>query len=920
MSENEETENKAFQSSFSPMNNLHLPPSSQQLLRSLKSDEEIAEQTLNAIQQSPSASLQSSSLASSLKYCYELDSTNSGSAVCTPIQTPTAVATMNSSNASDTRHRMIQSTIQSMIQSDHERHSHKEGLVSSSSGGYLNISKEAPMTPSSTSFYNTQHRPITPVPRLHSEITEQVSNLNTSPTKKGYFHDYNAGTADDKASITSSSIFGSSSFGDEELFLYHGSISNHGDSIESSGNGVGAGGDGGGNTTVLNSTLNTSIEMDDHGDSFKQYLEEPAVPPAPLGPPTTLSAPYAEEEKEEIRKHEEVFQPYHPNLLGTGTNFLQNQESMNYHQADDKALYIQDLYRKVIAANTSDFNLEKQQDNNDNLIDMMREPAIHKHKYNEIVSNQVFGYRHKNSNGNNGRGHKYGRDDHPTGYIPNWVVNSSPMLKFVIIISTSLLIGSMALILIAVSVSVNSKAGGASQQTTNFHEFTNVPTPSVIWTNVIPSTSDSPSLYHSTEPSNGTDEPAEVPEIPVVGKGTSPSSSPAAKMSEIPSHQSSTLNKNTPIPSIIMTSKPSISFSAEPSKSYQTSSPSISPQPSKLPTDHVVPKPTSLLSSIPSTIKSNLPSRIVQFSPSLAPSTQEESDTDGRSNPKFSNPPSNFSPSIAPSITKSIAKFYITSRNKEKSIVSNLLPNLPGDENEWMIHLGNWNDHSNETNRCRSGFYDRVSDLYKNSSVPVFFLPGDNEWNDCDDFPLSVTRWRNTFVDYEKNWGSLNFQVSRHRNRPENFCFVYKKAIYIGLNMIGGRVPSRDQWKKRLKDNFNWVRLRVEENIDNIDVVLIFGNSGNIESNAGFFVQLKGLVQKWNSEMIQMQVSNTESQVRRHLPVFYIKQNENESRIKENFMEQKHFVLINVHEGKWPPAKIFVDTRNKSFTFDEEWN
>ena len=146
----------------------------------------------------------------------------------------------------------------------------------------------------------------------------------------------------------------------------------------------------------------------------------------------------------------------------------------------------------------------------------------------------------------------------------------------------------------------------------------------------------------------------------------------------------------------------------------------------------------------------------------------------------------------------------------------------------------------------------------------------------------------------------MKFEVARHKNRPENFSFVYKKAIYIGLNMVGGRVHSEEKWKKRLKDNFNWVRLRVEEHIDDLEAVLIFGNSGNVDSNTGFFVQRKRLVQKWNSETIQISEKSTQLQGRttRHLPVFYIKQNENESRIHENFMQQKELILSNIHEGK----------------------
>ena len=839
MLESENTENHVFQVKSSSKNDVP----SQELRAPLKQDAILEIQTgllpsrRSSLPASTGSSLPLSSQGSSLNYCYEDDC----STVYTPVSTPREAANHNIHSRNEAKssggYISVAKDVTSKTAEDHSTYTRTRSW-SMSSGGYLSIAKEATLTPSP---FHQQNRPFTPV-RLHSEITEQMSNLKATKT----FHNYP--TIDRESS--DSSIF-SSSLRDEDLdFINHGSISNHGGSTS-----------GGGDEVLENRTLD-ALDIYDHGGSLRRF-------------PT-----WPEEEKEEIQKDEIACEPSHTEVLRAETTT--EQRVNKYHQADNKAEYIQNLYSKVIAANNSDSKHDQQ--NDDHLIDMMRESAIHNHKYNEIVSNQVFGYRSNND------------CDDQKGLIPNWVVQSTPAIKFMIVISSALLMGSMALILIAFSVSVKNRAGTSQQ--TNFNEFTNAPTPSALWfdmpstsnSTMNPLTSDSPSSQPSSK-----EEKTGIPKGPIELNNTSPTPSPLTILS---SHQPSMLSISMlptvksvgPIslqPAEPMTSQsksPSLSPTFDETSSYPTNTQSENSAPSLSPSSEPSPLPSVTVTDNPSSIPSN----------SLSPST---------------------SPSLA-SVMQSVGKFYVTSRNKRNSVVSKLLDNLPANNDQWMIHLGNWNMHSNGTNHCRSGVYERVSQMYLNSSIPVFFLPGDNEWNDCDDFPASAQRWRQTFVKYEQNWNPLAFQVSRQQNRPENFSFVFKKAIYIGLNMVAGQIKNSKLWRKRLYDNLDWVRVSVEDQIDELEVVLIFGNSGNLDSNKEFFLQLRSLVEEWNNEIIRV----NKQKVRRHLPFFYIKQNQLESKIKENFMDQSDFVLVNVHEGIWPPAKFSVNTENKSFTLDKDWN
>ena len=71
--------------------------------------------------------------------------------------------------------------------------------------------------------------------------------------------------------------------------------------------------------------------------------------------------------------------------------------------------------------------------------------------------------------------------------------------------------------------------------------------------------------------------------------------------------------------------------------------------------------------------------------------------------------------------------FYLTAGRPlgdELSDFEDNLPNLPKDA-DFMVHLGDWN--SPFSTECDEDSYRVVDELFRTSSVPVYFIPGDNE-------------------------------------------------------------------------------------------------------------------------------------------------------------------------------------------------
>jgi hypothetical protein len=107
--------------------------------------------------------------------------------------------------------------------------------------------------------------------------------------------------------------------------------------------------------------------------------------------------------------------------------------------------------------------------------------------------------------------------------------------------------------------------------------------------------------------------------------------------------------------------------------------------------------------------------------------------------------PTNLSASTAPTPTfdSAVTTFFVTGGRytNTSSVFSQAaaglprLPTLAG--NAFLSHLGDWNSPT-ETG-CTEDSYQRVASLFSNSSIPVYFVVGDNEYNGkCSHYYVST--------------------------------------------------------------------------------------------------------------------------------------------------------------------------------------
>jgi len=107
----------------------------------------------------------------------------------------------------------------------------------------------------------------------------------------------------------------------------------------------------------------------------------------------------------------------------------------------------------------------------------------------------------------------------------------------------------------------------------------------------------------------------------------------------------------------------------------------------------------------------------------------------------------------------------------------------------FLVHVG---DILSGSETCNETRYQTVSDILKTSEIPVFVLPGDNEWLGCSNPNQGWAWWEQYFLGIEENFCGI-WPVEAHANRPENFSFVRDGVLFIGLNYVSGSPSSVTQ-------------------------------------------------------------------------------------------------------------------------------
>jgi hypothetical protein len=95
--------------------------------------------------------------------------------------------------------------------------------------------------------------------------------------------------------------------------------------------------------------------------------------------------------------------------------------------------------------------------------------------------------------------------------------------------------------------------------------------------------------------------------------------------------------------------------------------------------------------------------------------------------------------------------------------------------------------------------------LSRSNTIPTWIVVGDNEWNDLEDPIQGWKWWQKYYARFEERFQPA-WKTERQPDCPENFAFLRKSVVFIGINLPGGRVHDPAEWALRLPQDASWIK------------------------------------------------------------------------------------------------------------------
>ncbi|MBC8402420.1 MAG: hypothetical protein H8E14_13105 [Candidatus Marinimicrobia bacterium] len=163
---------------------------------------------------------------------------------------------------------------------------------------------------------------------------------------------------------------------------------------------------------------------------------------------------------------------------------------------------------------------------------------------------------------------------------------------------------------------------------------------------------------------------------------------------------------------------------------------------------------------------------------------------------------------------------------------------------QFVFHVG---DIKSGSTPCDEDNYALVADYLKQLTVPVFIVPGDNEWNDCEDPIQAWNYWEQYFMAFDQNW-DVPFEVQRQIGYPVNSTFVQNEILFIALNLVGGRIHDQAEWDAMQQNAVDWIEQQLQRKRLLATVVLAQANPD--EKHQLFMDQFLPLVDKFKYPLL----------------------------------------------------------------------
>ncbi|MEQ1826823.1 MAG: hypothetical protein ABL921_12790 [Pirellula sp.] len=168
---------------------------------------------------------------------------------------------------------------------------------------------------------------------------------------------------------------------------------------------------------------------------------------------------------------------------------------------------------------------------------------------------------------------------------------------------------------------------------------------------------------------------------------------------------------------------------------------------------------------------------------------------------------------------------------------------------EFLVHLGDV--VSGSKRRWPESQYITAANILKKSKKPTFVVLGDNEWNDLENPAEGLDFWNRHFRDFERHFPQVA-TVEKQTQRPENFAFVSKGVLILGLNIVGGKVHDKSEWATRLQQDADWVAEQFGKHATDVRAAVVLAQARPLPEHDLFFKQLVDQCRAWTKPVLYL--------------------------------------------------------------------
>ena len=211
----------------------------------------------------------------------------------------------------------------------------------------------------------------------------------------------------------------------------------------------------------------------------------------------------------------------------------------------------------------------------------------------------------------------------------------------------------------------------------------------------------------------------------------------------------------------------------------------------------------------------------------------------------------------------------------------------------FVAHLGDFKSASAD---CSEALFSGVATTLRAFDVPVFLVPGDNEYNDCDDPVAALALWRATFAEFATQWPASP-AVTHQDGRVENRAWVQERVLFVAINLVGGNIHDEAEWSGRMEDDAIWLESNFATHGRDIDAAVLLSHATLGANQEPFLLRFRA------------------ASATLGLPVLYLQGDQHAWR-EERPWEEQNILRVALEAGGADPVVIAVHATGETFRFD----